>query len=122
MDETALDHELGPQPRQIPLLSVTGLVAVTLAVLIFGITQWQNSKTLAEIERLQTQQAEFTRARAPATRTSLCNLLQVAISVIPPRDPERRRALVVLKQNAQALECQADLRNLAPDVPITPPP
>lgn len=117
------DHplDMDPAPRQMPVMSVVGLAAFTLAIIIFGLTQWQNSKALAKIEHVQDQQVAFTQARAPATRSSLCNLLHVAVAVIQPSTPERRHAIAVLKQNTQALECPAEIVELPPDIPRNPP-
>jgi len=114
MDEQPL--ELDPSPRQIPVLSVVGLVAVALALLIFGITQWQNSKTLAKLETVQHAQVAFTQARAPQTRIGLCNGLRVAVAVITPEGADQKQAIAVLKQNIAVLGCPAAIEKL-PDTP-----
>ena len=106
--------ELEPPPQPMPVLSVVGLAAVALALVIFGITQWQNSRTLDQLEQIQTQQVAFTNARAPETRIGLCNGLRVAVYVIKPQGPEQRHAITVLKQNIRVLDCQPGIQPLPP--------
>jgi hypothetical protein len=108
--------ELDPSPKQMPVLSVVGLVAVALSLLLFGVTQWQNSKALTKIEQVQQAQVELAAARAPQTRIALCNGLRVAVAVIEPVGESQKRAIAVLKQNIHVLDCPAGIERL-PDAP-----
>lgn len=119
MAEHPLDLE--PAGRQLPVASVVGLAALSFALVIFGVTQWQNSKTLAKIEHVQQHQATIDAARVPQTRISLCNGLRVAVAVITPQGKEQRDAIAVLRQNIRVLDCPPGIERLPPDPPHDPP-
>lgn len=109
-------------PPRRPLFTIAGLVALGLALILFGVGQYQNTRTLRRVEQLQDAQQEFSRARAPATRTALCNL-ETALTTFAPRptEPSRRRAYDILKQNIKALDCPKAIVELPIGTPANPP-